>query len=90
MPDDLLNPPTKRGNAPAFKVDDTSVEIHHVGQNPDGPFIETHWQDHRGTGNDLVNHPYKFQPSQIDRMQWKNDVRKYWMSEWDRGRWIPE
>ena len=90
LSNDLPNSPTTRGNAPTFKVDETSVEIHHLGQSPDGPFIETHWQDHRGTGNDLMNHPNKTQSSQIDRVQWKKDVRNYWKSEWDRGRWRPE
>ena len=47
----LLNPPSKSGNAPTFKQDGTSVEIHHEGQNPNGPFKEMSKQDHRGRGN---------------------------------------
>lgn len=39
---DLLNPPAKRGKAPTFKSDNTPVEIHHQGQNSDGPFKEMH------------------------------------------------
>ncbi|MBQ5784605.1 MAG: hypothetical protein IIW11_06470, partial [Bacteroidales bacterium] len=38
----LLNPPTKIGKAPTFKSDGTPVEIHHVSQNPEGPFKEMH------------------------------------------------
>jgi hypothetical protein len=87
LSDDLLNPPTKRGNAPTFKSDGTSVEIHHIEQNPNGPFLEMHKKAHRGAGNDSINHPYKNRRSLIDRIQWKTDVRQYWKSEWNRGRW---
>jgi hypothetical protein len=52
----LLNPPSKKGNAPTFKEDGTSVEIHHVGQNPNGPFKEMHKDNHRGKGVDVINH----------------------------------
>ena len=67
----LLNPPSKSGNAPTFKKDGTSVEIHHVGQNSNGPFKEMSKQDHRGIGNFKKNHPNLGQPSQIDRKEFE-------------------
>lgn len=51
VPRDSLNPPSKAGNAPTFKKDGKPVEIHHEGQNADGPFKEMHPNDHRGKGN---------------------------------------
>jgi len=54
---DLLNPPTKSGNAPTFKQDGKKVEIHHEGQNPQGPFKEMHPDDHRRKGDYKKNHP---------------------------------
>ena len=80
---DLLDKPSKRGNAPTFKDDGTSVEIHHRGQNPDGPFDEMHWSEHRGKGNDLINHPEKVKPSKIDRKLFKNQKREYWREVFD-------
>ncbi len=41
-------PRKKSGDAPTFKEDGTFVEIHHEGQNPDGPYKEMHRDDHRG------------------------------------------
>ena len=52
---DLLDPPTKKGNAPTFKKDGKSVEIHHEGQDPNVSYKEMHPQEHRGKGNDAVN-----------------------------------
>ena len=63
----ILNPPSKSGNAPTFKSDGTSVEIHHVGQNPDGPFKEMHWSEHRGKDTYRQNHPDNI--SKIDRKE---------------------
>jgi RHS repeat-associated protein len=77
----LLNQPKKPGNAPTFKSDGTPVEIHHEGQNPNGPFREMHRDDHRGAGNDLINHPNKGQPSVIDRRSFDRERRTYWRSE---------
>lgn len=77
----LLDPPTKPGNAPTFKDDGTSVELHHVGQNPAGPYKEMHWKDHRGKGNDKINHPDKSKPSKIDRQKMKKDRESYWKSQ---------
>ena len=76
-----LNPPDKPGNAPTFKKDNKKVEIHHEGQNPNGPFSEKHPEDHRGKGNDKINHPNKSQPSKIDRNQFKKDKMEYWKKE---------
>jgi hypothetical protein len=38
------------------------VEIHHEGQNPKGPFKEMHPNQHRGKGNDAINHSNKNKP----------------------------
>ena len=83
---DELNKPTKRGNAPTFKSDGTSVEIHHRGQNPEGPFDEMHWKEHRGAGNDAINHPNKGSASKIDRKAFKAQKLEYWkevFDDWD-------
>ena len=58
-----LNPLTKPGNAPTFKKDGKPVEIHHEGQNPKGPFKEMHPNQHRGKGNDAINHSNKNKPN---------------------------
>jgi hypothetical protein len=79
----LLNKPKKRGQAPTFKSDGTSVEIHHVGQNPKGPFKELHWKDHRGKGVDKINHPNKSKPSKVDRKEFDKQKREYWNKEFD-------
>lgn len=77
----LSNAPTKRGGAPTFKSDNTSVEIHHEGQNPYGPWIEKYWFDHRGAGNDMINHPNKSTQSQIDRKTFNRAKRNYWIEQ---------
>ena len=77
-----LNPPTKPGNAPTFKKDGKSVEIHHEGQNPKGPFKEMHPNQHRGKGNDAINHPNKNKPSQIDRKEFNKAKKEYWKNEY--------
>lgn len=78
----LLNPPAKPGNAPTFKKDGKSVEIHHEGQNSEGPFIEMHPEDHRGQGKDIINHPEKMMPSKIDRKDFKKKRTEYWRDEY--------
>jgi len=77
-----LNPPSKPGNSPTFKKDGSSVEIHHEGQNKNGPFKEMNKNDHRGAGNDKVNHPNKSKPSQIDRKEFQKMKREYWKKEY--------
>ena len=81
IPRDQLNPPDKPGNAPTFKKDDKPVEIHHEQQSPDGPFKEMHPKDHRGTGNDKVNHPDKTKPSKINRKDFTKQKKAYWKKE---------
>ncbi len=85
--DDELLPPSKRGNAPVSKEDGKPLEIHHDNQNPNGPFIEMTFTEHRGKGNYVTNHPDYTKPSQIDRKQFEIDRKNYWNSEWDSGRW---
>ncbi|WP_158237853.1 HNH/ENDO VII family nuclease [Emticicia sp. TH156] len=81
---ELLNPPKKHGNAPTFKKDDTPVEIHHEGQKREGPFKEMHWEDHRGKGNDALNHPNKNKPSQVDRKEFDKAKREYWKQQYPK------
>lgn len=80
----LLNPPSKPGNAPTFKKDDSKVEIHHEGQNPNGPFKEMHKTDHRGKGNDAINHPNKSKPSQVDRKEFDKARKEYWKEQYPK------
>jgi RHS repeat-associated protein len=79
---DILNPPANPGDAPTFKEDGTPVELHHVGQSPTGPFQEMHWKEHRGKGNDKLNHPDKRGPSKIDRRGFQRQKREYWRNEY--------
>jgi RHS repeat-associated protein len=85
IPNHLLEKPIERGKAPTFKSDGTKVEIHHVNQEPEGPFMEMYWFDHRGKGNHKVNHPNK--TSKIDRNLWNQQQTRYWEEQWDNGRW---
>jgi RHS repeat-associated protein len=82
---DLLEPPTKYGNAPTFKSDKTAVEIHHEGQKREGPFTELHWKEHRGKGNDAINHPNKHKPSEVDRKEFDKAKRNYWKEEYPKS-----
>ena len=75
----ILNPPTKRGNAPTFKSDGTRVEIHHIGQNPEGPFKEMHWSEHRGKDTYKINHPNS--DSKINRKEYDKQRKEYWAKE---------
>ena len=47
----LLEKPAKRGNAFIFKDDKTPVEIHHMGQNNNGPYKEMHRSNNREKDN---------------------------------------
>jgi hypothetical protein len=85
IPRSELNPPEKSGNAPKFKKDGKSVEIHHEGQNPDGPYREMHPDDHRGAGNDKINHPNKSQPSKINRAKSAQQRKAYWKKEFPQN-----
>ena len=77
-----LEPPSKHGNAPTFKKDGTSVEIHHKDQKREGPFKEMHWKDHRGKDNDSVNHPNKGGKSEVDRKEFDKAKKEYWKKEY--------
>ena len=86
IPNSELNPPGKRGNAPTTKADNKPVEIHHVGQNPTGPYKEMGQKEHRGQGNDKRNHPNKNKETKIDRKKFNKQRRDYWKKEYDSGR----
>jgi hypothetical protein len=60
----------------------TKVEIHHEGQKPNGPFKEMSKAEHRGKGNDKVNHPEKSTPSKIDRKEFQKARTAYWKKEY--------
>ncbi|WP_276880496.1 HNH/ENDO VII family nuclease, partial [Bacteroides heparinolyticus] len=78
----LLNPPSKPGNAPTFKKDNKAVEIHHEGQNPNGPFKEMSQHDHRGKGNYSKNHPKMVENSKINRVEFNKAKKAYWKNEY--------
>ncbi|MFY1048500.1 RHS repeat-associated core domain-containing protein [Chryseobacterium sp. GP-SGM7] len=87
IPRDSLNPPAKPGNAPTFKKDGKPVEIHHEGQNAEGPFKEMHPHDHRGKGNYSKNHPKGQKPlSKEDRKKFNVARQKYWKKEYPSGK----
>ncbi|MDC3979259.1 hypothetical protein KEG57_02025 [Polyangium jinanense] len=84
--DELKAPPAKRGKAPTGS-DGHPVELHHRGQKPDSPLDEMTRTEHRGKGNFSENHSNTGQePSKIDRRTWKEQQRRYWTKEHDRGR----
>ena len=60
-----------------FKDTKEPVEIHHVGQNPNGPFKEMSSQEHRGKGNFKKNHPFLGEPSKIDRNEFNKAKEEY-------------
>ena len=80
----LLNPPSKPGLAPTFKSDGTPVEIHHINQNPKGPFKEMSRQEHRGKGNYKKNHSNHNKESQIDRSEFNRAKKEYWKNEYEQ------
>ena len=79
---DLLNPPSKPGKAPTFKKDGKTVEIHHIGQNPNGPFKEMHHSEHRGKGNYKSNNPNGSESSKINRNEFNKLRNEYWKNEY--------
>jgi len=81
----LLNAPEKPGNAPTFKKDGTSVEIHHEGQNAKGPFQEMHKSDHRMGENYAKNHPSGQTPiTKVERKEFNKARTEYWKSEFPK------
>jgi RHS repeat-associated protein len=79
----LLDPPTTPGNAPTFKEDGKSVEIHHVDQKAEGPYQEMHPNDHRMGENYKKNHPSGQQPlTKQERKDYNRDRRTYWQNEY--------
>jgi hypothetical protein len=87
--DDLLNPPASRGEPPTEAATGNSIEIHHVNQDPNGPFEEMTPFEHRGVGNFRANHPLlgRDYASRINRGVFNQQKDAYWAAEWDRGRW---
>jgi len=87
VPNHQMIKPPRRGLAPISKIDNKQIEIHHLDQNPTGPFLEMHFTYHRGKGYDKINHPNKGQPSRINRNEWNRQKTDYWEKQWDSGRW---
>jgi RHS repeat-associated protein len=86
LPNDALDPPSKKGNAPKSKEDGHPVEIHHDKQNKNGPFSEKTRTGHRGKENYKTNHPFPKKRSEIDRRSFDKEVRQYWTDQWNSGR----
>jgi len=81
----LLNSPKKPGNAPTFKKDGTSVEIHHDGQKAEGPFIEMHKNDHRVGESYAKNHPSGQKPlTKEERVKFESARKKYWIQQYPK------
>lgn len=79
----LLNAPTRSGKAPTFLTDGTSVEIHHINQNPRGPFKEFHKLDHRMGSNYGKYHPKGQEPlTKEERKQFIKAREEYWKNEY--------
>src|SRR5579872_5982982 len=76
--DSLLDPPSERGLAPTEKATGKPIEIHHVNQDPMGPFEEMTPYEHRGPGNYGANHPFRGRPSLIDRELFAQQREDYW------------
>jgi RHS repeat-associated protein len=80
-----LDPPKKPGNAPTFKKDGSSVEIHHEGQKAKGPFKEMHPKDHRMGDNYKKNHPSGQKPlTKQERKEFNKSKAEYWKSEYPK------
>jgi Domain of unknown function (DUF6443)/A nuclease of the HNH/ENDO VII superfamily with conserved LHH len=81
----LLNPPAKPGNAPTLKSDGSSIEIHHEGQNANGPFKEMTKSDHRLGDNYKVNHPSGQTPLTKEERKVFNKAKiEYWKFEYPK------
>ncbi len=87
IPNDEIEPPKERGNAPISKKDGKPIEIHHDEQSPNGPFYEKTRTDHRLGRNYKKNHPHYKDKSRINRSNFAQQKKKYWENEWDSGRW---
>ncbi|MDD3120365.1 MAG: HNH/ENDO VII family nuclease, partial [Candidatus Gracilibacteria bacterium] len=83
LPRDELKLPQERGNAFILKKDGNPVEIHHKGQNPNGPFVEMTKGDHRLGENYKKNHNNPNQNSSIDRSEFNKWKKEYWSKEYD-------
>ncbi len=84
--DELTKAPSRKGNAP-IGDDGYPIELHHEGQVPYGTIIEMTRTEHRGAGNDLINHPDKHTcPSKINRDKWPAQKERYWKQEYESGR----
>ncbi len=88
--DKISAPPEKRGDAP-IGTDGHPIEIHHEGQDPNGPFTEKTRTDHRLGDNYKKNHENTGQePSRVDRKDFRRQTKNYWQRQWDEGRFEPK
>jgi hypothetical protein len=65
----------EQGLAPLNK-NGKSIELHHIGQDPDSPLAELTQEEHRGTGNDSVLHD-KNQDTKIDRNEFQKEKQDH-------------
>jgi hypothetical protein len=54
-----------------------SIELHHIGQNPNSPLAELTSDEHRGIENDNILHD-KNKDSKIDRDEFKKERENHW------------
>lgn len=62
---------------PPRDKDGRPYELHHIGQNPDSPLAELTYDQHHSNGNFKVLHT--FEESTIDRIQFNNERKQYWI-----------
>jgi len=80
LPDsELFRKPGRRGNAPLDR-NNRPIEIHHVDQNIEGPFVEIRGVDHRGIPNPNPG----LTPD--ERNLFNQAKERYWQHQWDLGR----
>ena len=62
-------------------LDGKPVEIHHCGQNPDGPFVETTKSNHCGPGNYSVHH-HAGESDVEHGSEWDKLKKQYWRARY--------
>lgn len=75
--------PKEKWNAFLSIKDWSPIEIHHVWQKAEWPFVEMTKSDHRLWGNYKINHTNYSQSSSINRSQFNNWKTEYWGKEYD-------
>jgi len=72
----------KIGYAPLDR-DGNPIELHHVGQKPNGPIAELRHSEHRGAGNAGILHKNNSKGSEFygenNRKNWNKTKKQYWI-----------